>query len=104
MRVAKNPKQVCKFLRNKLKLPGKTYHSGRGYMDMEHRSNPEKMIPALYALAAKYDFLTICEGQNKIITLQFADLVEDVGIFGSPENYYRTFMYNPTTNELVVVM
>lgn len=104
MRVAKNPKQVCKFLRNKLKLPGKTYHEGRGYQIMEHRSTPERMVPALHALAAKYDFISIEVSESGIITLQFADLVPNEGIFGSSENYYRCFMYNPTTNELVNTM
>ena len=104
MRVAKNPKKVCKFLRNKLKLPGKTYHSGRGFADMEHTSTPEVLVPALHALAAKYDFISIEVNEKGIITLQFADLVEDVGIFGSPDNYYRCFMYNPATNELVNAM
>ena len=104
MRVAKNPKKVCAFLRRKLNLPGGTFHSGRGYQDMEHNSTPDVLVPALHALAAKYDFITIQTLPEGIIVLQFADLVPNEGMFGSPENYYRTFMYNPATNELVNTM
>lgn len=114
MRVAKNPKLPKAFLRNALKMPGKSWHSGRGWYDMEHAKTREYMVSGLRELAAKHSFLTLeekeiprmtCGGEplppNTVMYLTFANYVEDVGPFGSPENYYRHFQYNVTTNELV---
>ncbi len=106
--MASNPKHPKKFLRNALKMPGKSWHSGRGWYDMEHTKTPEQMISGLRELAAKHSFIALSERHTErgtlIISLQFADLIADVGLFGSPENYYRNFQYNTATNELINAM
>lgn len=91
------PKSVASFIRRKLKIRGKTEHSGRGFALMAHSASIDDVYNGLLGIVnSNPDIIAYVSDDDKSLKIVFADTEE--------RKYYRRIVLCKQFGNLYNVM